>query len=487
MLNRFITLGCILVIAMGIAVVPFPDGAAAIALVMALSALFILAFRKYTEDKEFITTIFLVGLALRMAFGLFIHIYDLRDFFGGDALAYDAKATLMVENWMGISTNPDNSFFEFDPRSGIAWGMYYITAGIYYIFGRNIFAAQSFCAVMGAATAPMVYYCTRNIYNNRGVAKMAAVWIAVFPSFIIWSGQLLKDGLIIFLLVVAMTMVMELQKKLRYSAIAVLVVAMFGVLSLRFYIFYMVALAVFGSFIVGMSSTQRSMLRTTVVLFALGLGLAYLGVGQRASVELSTFGNLNRIQGSRSDLARAAESGYGEDVDVSTTEGALSAIPLGFAYLMFAPFPWQASNLRQAITIPEVLVWWGCLPFLVIGLVYTVRNRLRNAFPVLMFSLMLTVAYSIFQGNVGTAYRQRTQIQVFLFILIAVGWTVYKENRENKRLIKAEAQRQVEEQIRANAEGRWRSDPEPESDADDKADPETKEPPNWRDEYTLIR
>jgi hypothetical protein len=102
-----------------------------------------------------------------------------------------------------------------------------------------------------------------------------------------------------------------------------------------------------------------------------------------------------------------------------------------------------------------------------------------------MFSLMLTVAYSIFQGNVGTAYRQRTQIQVFLFILVAVGWTVYKEGRENKRLIQAEAQRRVEEQIRANAEGRWKSDPEPEADPESGSDSEP--PPNWRDEYSLNR
>jgi 4-amino-4-deoxy-L-arabinose transferase-like glycosyltransferase len=454
MLNRFISLGCMIVIAMGIVLVPFPEGAAAIAMVMAVSAAFIFAFRRYTEEKEFITTVFLVALALRMAFGLFIHIYELREFFGGDAFSYDAKAAQMVENWMGLSINPDQSFFEFDPRSGIAWGMYYLTAVIYYIFGRNIFAAQSFCAVLGAATAPMVYFCTRNIYSNRNASRIAAIAIAVFPSFIIWSGQLLKDGLIIFLLVVTMTMVLELQKKLRYPAVAILVLAMFGILSLRFYIFYMVIVAVVGSFVVGVSSSQRSMIRSTIILFAIGLGLAYLGVGQRASVELTTFTSLDRIQGSRSDLARAAETGFGEDLDVSTAEGALSALPIGFSYLMFAPFPWQAANLRQAITIPEVLVWWGVIPFLLVGLVYTIRHRLRNAFPILMFSLMLTIAYSIFQGNVGTAYRQRTQIQVFLFILVAVGWTVFKENRENKRLIQADAQRRVEEQIRANALGR---------------------------------
>lgn len=454
MLNRFIILACLLVIAMGIVIVPFPDGAAAIALVMVLSALFILGFRRYTEEKQFVTTIFLVALALRMAFGLMIHIFELREFFGGDAFAYDVKAAGMVEIWLGLSINPDSTLYEFDPRSGVAWGMYYLTAGIYYIFGRNIFAAQSFCAVIGAATSPMVYFCARKIFNNLRVARFSAIAIAVFPSFVIWSGQLLKDGLIIFLLVLSMTMVMQLQAKFSYPAVAALVGAMFGILSLRFYIFYMVVVAVVGSFVVGMSSTQRSMVRTAMILGVVGFALAYLGVGQRAQVELTTFGRLERIQGSRSDLARAADSGYGEDVDVSTAGGAIEALPLGFTYLMFAPFPWQAANARQAITIPEVLVWWASIPFLIIGLMYTVRNRLRNAFSILMFSLMLTIAYSVFQGNVGTAYRQRTQIQVFLFILVGAGVVVYRENRENKRLIQMDARRRVEEQIRSNAEAR---------------------------------
>ncbi|MBA3243068.1 MAG: hypothetical protein H0T60_17750 [Acidobacteria bacterium] len=46
---------------------------------------------------------------------------------------------------------------------------------------------------------------------------------------------------------------------------------------------------------------------------------------------------------------------------------------------------------------------------------------------------MLTLAYSIFQGNVGTAYRQRAQILVFYFIFVAVGAVLVKEARESRR------------------------------------------------------
>ena len=90
------------------------------------------------------------------------------------------------------------------------------------------------------------------------------------------------------------------------------------------------------------------------------------------------------------------------------------------------------------------------LPLLVLGLIYTVKNRLRNAFPILIFSLLLTLAYSVTQGNVGTAYRQRTQIQVFLFILIGVGWTVFQEQRENKRVMRTATRKRVDSQLRAS-------------------------------------
>ena len=109
---------------------------------------------------------------------------------------------------------------------------------------------------------------------------------------------------------------------------------------------------------------------------------------------------------------------------------------MGFAYLFLAPFPWQMTSLRAGITLPEVLVWWAMLPLLVTGVLWSIKERLRRAFPILVFALLLSLAYSIFQGNVGTAYRQRTQIQVFAFMFIAVAWTLREEKRENEKILK---------------------------------------------------
>jgi hypothetical protein len=100
-------------------------------------------------------------------------------------------------------------------------------------------------------------------------------------------------------------------------------------------------------------------------------------------------------------------------------------------YLLFAPFPWQVANLRQSITLPEMLAWWASFPLLVLGIWFTLKYRLRQALPIVLFTTMLTLAYSVFQGNVGTAYRQRSQLLVFYFIFVAVGMVLMKERQED--------------------------------------------------------
>ena len=450
MRDRFFIAACLILVILGMVTVAFPEGAASILVVFALSAVALLIFRRFTAEREFLTTIFLGALLVRLAFGIFIHVFELRDFFGADAQTYDFNGWRLVDYWTGSIASDDLTALRARSVSGPGWGMNYLVGIIYYVLGRNIFAAQSFCAVFGAATAPMIYFCSVKMFSNKRVAKTAAIAIAFFPAFIIWSSQLMKDGLIIFLLVLAMTMVLQLQEKFNYAALLLLIFSMFGIFSLRFYIFYMVAVAVAGSFIIGLTSSVRSIVRRTIVLILMGTGLTYLGVIRNATVDFEIYGNLERIQSSRSDLANSAESGFGEDIDVSTTEGAISALPIGFTYLMFAPFPWEVTNFRQAITLPEVLLWWATIPLMIVGLGYAIKHRLRSSVPVLIFSLMLTLAYSIFQGNVGTAYRQRTQIQVFLFIFIAVGWALVKEGRENKQIIRSEKRKMLEKRLRDN-------------------------------------
>jgi len=90
-------------------------------------------------------------------------------------------------------------------------------------------------------------------------------------------------------------------------------------------------------------------------------------------------------------------------------------------YLLFAPFPWEGGGLRKMLAVPEMLVWYALFPFCVMGMLYTARMLFRRALIIFLFTVQLTLFYAIFQGNVGTAHRQRTQVFVFYFIFTSAG------------------------------------------------------------------
>ena len=245
---------------------------------------------------------------------------------------------------------------------------------------------------------------------------------------VLWSSQGLKDGPIVFFLALSIMATLKLSRKFDVKYMAVLIGSLFAVLSLRFYVFYMLAVAVAGTFVIGTGKLSgMNFIRQFAVIVILGLALTYVGI-TRYTKQLEHYTNLERIQRSRQDSATRGQSGFATQNDVSTTDGALSTIPIGLLYLLFAPFPWQVTSLRQSITLPEMLIWWASFPLLILGLWFSIKYRLRQISPILIFTVMLSLAYSIFQGNVGNAYRQRSQWLVFYFIFVAVGYVCWQKS-----------------------------------------------------------
>jgi Dolichyl-phosphate-mannose-protein mannosyltransferase len=437
------------VLAVGVAFVAFPTGPAAVLFASLLAVVAIILINRnkgFSEsEKVFLRQVFLVGLTLRVVLAVITYIFQLQDFFGGDSITYDEGGFALYNYWFGnVVENSD--FVDFATKAvGSGYGMHYIVAGIYTILGRNPLAIQLLNAVLGAGTACLIYVCAKKIFSNSRVAKFAAIFVAVFPSLIVWSSQGLKDGIICFLLALAISSLLSLQEKFSYINIALLLISLGGIFTLRFYIFFAFAIAIFGAFVIGAQKTVGSIAKQVAVLIVITIGLTYLGVIRNAQTNLEKYGNLETLQNSRIDQARSAESGFGADIDVSTPEGALQVLPLGLTYLLLAPFPWQVTNFRQLITLPEVFLWWACVPFMIGGIIYTVKNKLRKSISVVLLTLLLTISYAIFQGNVGTAYRMRAQMQIFYFIFVAVGFVLWQEKRENQILI-----RNRKRQIRQN-------------------------------------
>jgi dolichyl-phosphate-mannose-protein mannosyltransferase len=411
--------------------------ALAVCAVSALCAGFLI--RRIPAHGSYLLKLFLFALVIRVLIATTIFVFNGQDFFGGDAWTYDHFGLMQMDAWGGDRS----AQMEVDRFVGTgfasSWGMLYIVAGIYSIIGRNMLAIQLLNAVLGAATAAIIFLCAEHVFNNRKVARVAGLAVAFYPSLVLWSSQGLKDGPTVFFLALSILATLRLGNKLTLRHLLILMLSLVGVLAFRFYIFYMMVAAIVGAYIIGMKAfTMQSMARQFIVVLVIGLSFTYFGVTRYATAQFEQYGNLEQLQRSRQDLATSAKSGFGRDVDVSTTSGALTTIPTGLVYLLFAPFPWQLGSLRQSLTLPEMVVWWAAFPLLILGAWFSLRYRLRQMAPILIFTSMLTLAYSVFQGNVGTAYRQRGQILVFYFIFVAVGSVLVKEKRDQRRRRAAE-------------------------------------------------
>lgn len=410
------------------------DTAKAVLLSTGLAALAGFYAYKQGADGPFLLRLFIAALLVRMLVGTAIFVFNRQEFFGGDALTYDYFGHAQLLGWGGERYYQAVAQRFVQSGEGSGWGMVYLVAAVYGIIGRNMLAVQFINSVFGAATAIIIFLCAHHVFNNLRVARLAGMAVAFYPSLVLWSAQGLKDGPTVFFLALTILATLKLGQQLNLKYLLVLVCSLLALLSLRFYVFYMICVAIGGAFIIGMQAiTATSFLRQFAAILLLGLALTYVGVTRSASIQFERYGNLQTLQRSRLDLARTADSGFMRDVDVSSTSGALSTIPIGILYLLFAPFPWQVVSLRQSITIPEMVIWWASFPMLILGSWFAIKYRLRMISPILIFTVMLTIAYSVFQGNVGTAYRQRAQLLVFYFIFIAVGFVLLQEKREERK------------------------------------------------------
>jgi hypothetical protein len=420
---------------LGYAVLDSPDAALAVVagVVSALACIWIILRER--ADQRFLLRVFIAALALRWIVGFAIYYKHQQAFFGADASTYDIFGHALSQVWEGLV----------DPRvvrsrisiSRPGWGMYYYVASVYYLLGRNPLAIQFINATLGAAVCVIGYKITQMIYPRQRVARTVAILTAFSPSLILWSSQGLKDALIVLCLCLCTLYTLKLRDEVTVKNFALLLISLVCLYSLRHYAAYLIFVAIAGALLFAAKRfTPVRILQGGLVVIAIGLALASLDSGEVAQRAL----DLKRIQSERVWGAKAASSGYGGDVDITDPRAALTFLPVGTLYVLFAPFPWMISNLRQLITLPELIVWWALVPMLVKGYWFAIRHRLRESFVICVFTLGLTLTYALYQTNVGTAYRHRAQLYVFFFVFISMGLELRRAERM-KRQAQAALQR----------------------------------------------
>ena len=374
-------------------------------------------------DSEFLLRLVLFALAVRLVLFGAIRLTVGPYLFAPDQLTYEIVGMELVRAWsLGLPV----------PRhaaEGLQSGYYLFNGALFRLFGEARSAPAILNVFMGA-WLPVVLYATvlRVVRRNRHVARLSALLVAFFPSLVLWSVLNIREAPTILAIALAVYGAVRLQERWGAAGVLSLLLGATVLAGSREYLMVLVCGACAMALLVRRARAPAiAVLGGVALLSLLTLALQTSGVGGTLVVEPS----LGRIQALRADLALGAASAYGQGHDVSTLSGALSFLPNGFAHFVFAPFPWRVGSVLQAVTLPETILWYALFPFVLWGGFLGLRHDPRGLSVVLSVLFVVVLAYSLVEGNVGTAYRHRAQVLPLFLVFAAIGLTdVYGLHRE---------------------------------------------------------
>ncbi len=372
-----------------------------------------LSWIAWDRAGKFLMALVLYALAVRLVLFGVLRATVGTYLFAPDQLTYEIVGMEVLGSWTQGLPLPRHA------SGGLQAGYYLFNGFVFGLFGEARAAPAMFNVFMGAWT-PVVVYATvvRVVRRNHGVARLAALFVAFFPSLVLWSVLNVREAPTILAIALVVYGATRVQEHLDLWGVATLLLGSVVLAASREYLMVLVCGASATGLLVGRGRAPAlSVLSGIGMLFLLTVVLQTSGVGGTLVNEPS----LERIQALRADLAIGAASAYGQEYDVSTTGGALAFLPVGFAHFLFAPFPWAITSVLQVVTLPETLLWYGLFPFVVRGVYLGLRYDPRSLSVLLSVLFVVVLGYSLVEGNVGTAFRHRAQLLPLLFIFVAVG------------------------------------------------------------------
>ncbi len=337
--------------------------------------------------------------------------YEIRYYLGTDSISYDLIAQAIVQHWT-----------EGEPLPLVPSGkegFYYMLAGLYWLFGTHTAAGLAVNAVLAAALVPVMADLTYRLFGPLA-ARYAALLVVVFPGLFLWTSQLMREAGMLFLLAVALNCSVRLVDRVSPAPLIGLSAALILAFTFRAWVALIVAAGLVVGITLGRSRITSGLATgvgiVVVVAAVMGTsGLGYSGYKEATSVDLE------QAQVVRQDLAASAQTGFEEEVDISSAPSALRYLPRGVVSFVLGPFPWQIRNTRQLPFVPDMLLWWALLPMLWRGLRAAGRVAGRRRLLMILPAGGTTLFMALALGNFGVIARERLQVLVLVMPFFALG------------------------------------------------------------------
>jgi hypothetical protein len=242
------------------------------------------------------------------------------------------------------------------------------------------------------------------------------LYIAYFPSLIVWTSINLRESWSFLLLAGAVYLGMKLRERFNLRDLLLFAACVICMQFIRNYLVALIALGTLLSFVAVRIRQVPAAIVTAGVIFLIITSLASR-FGFTAQ-ELDLQSQLELANAMHRGLAYGG-SAFGVDADISTPMGALLYLPRGLSMFLLGPFPWSVDSWREMLALPETIVWYFLLFAAVRQIIYGVKHHLAKIALPLSLTVVICLAYGLVEGNVGTAYRHRAHAVLILLVFAA--------------------------------------------------------------------
>lgn len=357
-------------------------------------------------------------------------------------------------------------------QPGYGGALYFSTAtfmrplsALVWIFGPHQLVGQLLAAVFGVATAVLTTLLAIRLVRRR-LAVLAGLIVALLPSQVLWSSLVLRESMVwTTLVLLALTIswaaaARSWRQQLGWGLASAL--SLYGLADLRGQTAVVAAFALLGAALVVRTPHRVRLIVGALAIASLAPALASAGpfgytvietalprlAVIRANLSLGAHSSTVRVRplppapatsratasatsGGSSATPSAAPSapaavvtdaeGNRYAVDDTSPASSVATIPRGLVDVTLRPFPWEpASDSSVRLAQVENVAWGGLYLLALAGVGTTWRRREELAFPALVGVGLLLVA-AVTQGNLGTAFRHRSQMLWLLAIFAVLG------------------------------------------------------------------
>jgi hypothetical protein len=319
-----------------------------------------------------------------------------------DELAYLSKATSVMTTGVSLPTHP-----------------YLNALGLLFdVTGPSLAVGRALSLWAGSLIAVAVYELVRRLVGRRP-AWWAGLAAAVWPSLIAWSLALGKDCLVVLVLVCVLLGAAHTFDR-DWWGVALAAGAMAALEALRPWAYSLAALAItVGALVMVWQLRRRAVPIAASLIVAVGCsgvigGDGFLGigfVGSRLGVHW-----VAKVQSGTS----RGETGFDRSLPTSLT-GVIESLPSGIVNSVLGPLPWDPGPaIARALVLLELPLWYAALA---LSLVAGWRARRAKPWPPWVFAAVFTVltlgVLAVYEGNAGTALRQRAMVIPFVIAMAA--------------------------------------------------------------------